>query len=70
MEAVILEKGAATGVATIVLNRPEKRNAMNAQLVDDVMSALEEIRADHGINAVITKGRGQAYRSGLDLCLF
>jgi enoyl-CoA hydratase/carnithine racemase len=67
MEAVILEKDAATGVATIILNRPEKRNAMNAQLVEDVMSALEDIRADQKVNAVITKGRGQAYCSGLDL---
>jgi enoyl-CoA hydratase/carnithine racemase len=67
METVILEKVAETGVAKIILNRPAKRNAMNAQLVEDVMSALEEIRADPQINAVITKGNGPAYCSGLDL---
>jgi len=67
METVILEKAAETGVAKIILNRPEKRNAMNAQLVEDVMGALEDIRADRQINAVITQGRGQAYCSGLDL---
>jgi enoyl-CoA hydratase/carnithine racemase len=67
VDTVILEKNAAIGVAKIILNRPEKRNAMNAQLVEDVMSALEEIRADGRINAVITQGRGQAYCSGLDL---
>ena len=67
MDTVILEKNPASGVAKIILNRPEKRNAINAQLVEDVMSALEEIRADRQINAVITQGRGQAYCSGLDL---
>ena len=52
METVVLEKVAETGVAKIILNRPEKRNAMNAQLVEDVMSALEEIRADRQIVAL------------------
>lgn len=67
MEAVILEKVAGTGVAKIILNRPERRNAMNAQLVADFMEALEDIRADRQINAVITKGSGPVYSSGLDL---
>jgi len=52
MDAVILEKVAGTGVAKIILNRPERRNAMNAQLVDDFMKALEEVRADLQINAI------------------
>ncbi|MBM4259848.1 MAG: enoyl-CoA hydratase/isomerase family protein [Deltaproteobacteria bacterium] len=67
MEAVILEKVPGTGVAKIILNRPERRNAMNAQLVTDFMQALEEIRADPHINAVVTKGSGPVYSSGLDL---
>jgi enoyl-CoA hydratase/carnithine racemase len=67
MDAVILEKVAGTGVAKIILNRPERRNAMNAQLVDDFMKALEELRADRQINAVVTKGAGPVYSSGLDL---
>ena len=67
MDTVIVEKLADAGVAKLILNRPEKRNAMNAQLVEDVMSALEDIRADRRINAVITKGNGPAYCSGLDL---
>ncbi len=67
METVILEKIPAAGVAKIIFNRPEKRNAINNQLVDDIMSALEEIRADRQINAVITKGNGPSYCSGLDL---
>ena len=67
MEAVILEKVSGTGVAKLILNRPERRNAINAQMVDDFMQALEEIRADAEINAVVTKGNGPVYSSGLDL---
>ena len=67
MEAVILEKVTGSGVAKIILNRPERRNAINAQVVDGVMKALEDIRADGQINAVITQGNGPTYSSGLDL---
>jgi enoyl-CoA hydratase/carnithine racemase len=64
---VILEKISGTGVARIVFNRPNKRNAVDGQLVDDIMSALDEIRADREITVVVTKGNGPSYCSGLDL---
>ncbi|MBI4528195.1 MAG: enoyl-CoA hydratase/isomerase family protein [Deltaproteobacteria bacterium] len=67
LSTVILEKISGTGVAKIIFNRPEKRNALNGQLVAEIMSALEEIRADRDINVVITKGNGPSYCSGLDL---
>jgi len=67
LSTVILEKVTGTGVAKIIFNRPEKRNAVNQQLVEDMMSALEEIRADGQINVVVTKGNGPVYSAGLDL---
>jgi len=67
LSTVILEKISGTGVAKIIFNRPHKRNALDAQLVKDIMGALEEIRADRQINVVFTKGNGPSYCSGLDL---
>ena len=67
LATVILEKVAGTGVAQLIFNRPERRNALNAQLAQDIMSALEQIRADREINVVVTKGNGPVYCSGLDL---
>jgi enoyl-CoA hydratase/carnithine racemase len=67
LTSVILERTEDSGVARIVFNRPEKRNAINEQLVGDIMSALEDIRADRQINVVVTKGAGPTYCSGLDL---
>ncbi|HWP60582.1 MAG TPA: enoyl-CoA hydratase/isomerase family protein [Candidatus Acidoferrales bacterium] len=64
---VILEKFADKKIATITLNRPEKRNAINQQMVDDMLAALEDIRADTAISVVVTKGNGPSYCSGLDL---
>lgn len=62
-----LERLEDAGVARIVLNRPEKRNALNAPLVQAWFAALEEVRADRELKAVITKGSGALFSSGLDL---
>ncbi len=64
---VVLERIGDTGVARINLNRPNKRNALDGQLVEDILGALEEVRADPQIRVVITRGNGPSYCSGLDL---
>jgi enoyl-CoA hydratase/carnithine racemase len=64
---VELEVLDSAGVARIVLNRPEKRNALNAELVQGVLEALEEVRSDESLRVVITRGAGPAYSAGLDL---
>jgi enoyl-CoA hydratase/carnithine racemase len=62
-----LERLADAGVARIVLNRPDKRNALNAPLVEAWFASLEEIRKDKELKVVITKGNGMLFSSGLDL---
>ena len=64
---LVLERLDDAGVARIVLNRPEKRNALNGPLVAAFFEALEIIREDRELKVVITKGAGTAYSSGLDL---
>jgi len=64
---IIYERLEDAGVARLVFNRPERRNALNQGIVDGALAALEEIRADPEIRAVITKGNGPVYSSGLDL---
>lgn len=64
---LILERLEDAGVARVVLNRPEKRNALNAPLVTAFFEALEIVRADRELKAVITKGAGPLYSAGLDL---
>lgn len=62
-----LERLTDAGVARIVLNRPEKRNALNGPLVEAFFDSLEIVRADRELKVVITKGEGKAFSSGLDL---
>jgi enoyl-CoA hydratase/carnithine racemase len=64
---IYLERLEDAGVARIVLNRPEKRNAQTGTLVTSFFEALEVVRADVGLKVVITKGAGASFSAGLDL---
>jgi methylglutaconyl-CoA hydratase len=55
-----------SGVATITLNRPDKRNAISFELIDDLLAALKEVEASNTIVLVLT-GAGKAFSSGMDL---
>ncbi len=66
MAVVALEKLSST-ISTITLNRPERLNAMNFQLVGELHDALDEVAADTECKVVILTGAGRAFCAGLDL---
>lgn len=53
-------------LATLTLNRPEKRNAISFDLIEDLLQALEEVRKSDAIVLILT-GAGKAFSSGMDL---
>jgi methylglutaconyl-CoA hydratase len=53
-------------LATITLNRPDKRNAISYELIDELLRALDDI-ADSDARALILTGAGKAFCSGMDL---
>jgi len=53
-------------LAFITLNRPEKRNAISYELIDDLLKALDEIEASPASILILT-GAGKAFCSGMDL---
>ena len=56
----------ASGIAKITLSRPEKRNALSFQLLDELTRALDE--AEHSASEVlILTGAGKAFCAGMDL---
>lgn len=64
---VIVERD-ALGIATIVLNRPGARNALNRALVAELRAALTDLAADDGLRVVILTGAGErAFCAGADL---
>lgn len=54
-------------VATITLNRPEKRNALNGELVDDLSEALRRAEEDDAVRCIVITGVGRAFSAGADL---
>ena len=55
------------GIATITLNRPDKLNAFNTQMMKDMIVAFDATDADDAVRAVIVTGAGRAFCAGADL---
>ncbi len=65
---VLLERH--DGWAELVLNRPARRNAIDGELARGMLDALDAVRADATLRAVVMRGAGGAFCSGLDLQAF
>jgi methylglutaconyl-CoA hydratase len=57
----------AGAITTITLNRPERRNAISRQMIDDLLATLDRAEADQTVRVVIITGAGKAFCSGMDL---
>lgn len=49
------------------LNRPEARNALNSQLLEDIVTACDFLQRQHHIAAVVVAGKGLSFCAGADL---
>lgn len=65
--AVIERSSPVAGVAQLTLNRPEKLNAMSAELVQSLHEHLDAIAVDPDVRVVILTGAGRGFCAGLDL---
>src|SRR3954471_459952 len=54
-------------VRHVVLNRPEKRNAFNGELIEATGRAFEDAAADDSVRVVVVRGNGPMFSSGMDL---
>lgn len=55
------------GVAIITLNRPERLNAVSMPMVDSLLRALAEVRADSNVRCLVVTGVGRGFCSGMDV---
>ena len=63
--AVIVDS--AEGVVTVTLNRPEKRNAIDGEIIEGLLDALRDIGNDRSARAVVLTGAGDCFCAGLDM---
>jgi enoyl-CoA hydratase/carnithine racemase len=64
---LVLRAGPAEGVATLTLNRTEKKNALSIALRDELSDALDALAGDNAVKAVVITGAGDVFSSGFDL---
>jgi 2-(1,2-epoxy-1,2-dihydrophenyl)acetyl-CoA isomerase len=64
-ETTLFER--AAGVATISLNRPDKLNAFDARLHEDLQDALDNAAQDDEVRCVVLRGEGRGFSAGADL---
>jgi methylglutaconyl-CoA hydratase len=62
-----LEIEVARGVATLWLNRPDMRNAMNEEMIGELSGAVQTLGSDAQVRVVVLAGRGTAFCAGADL---
>ncbi len=62
-----LELELENGVARVWLNRPDKRNALDRVMVDELYAIFQNLKEDEAVRAVVLGGRGPAFCAGADL---
>ena len=66
----ILIETDARGVATLTLNRPDKHNALNGELIAELYDAAEKLAADDDVRIVVLTGAGKSFCAGGDFNWF
>ncbi|MFY9487099.1 MAG: enoyl-CoA hydratase-related protein [Solirubrobacterales bacterium] len=66
-DSILTEINRETKVATLTLNKPDKLNAFDRELVDDWAAGLSELSADSDTHVIVVTGAGKAFCSGGDL---
>lgn len=66
-DSLVLRTGPRDGVATLTLNRTEKKNALSIALRDELSDALDALADDEAVKTVVITGAGDVFSSGFDL---
>jgi enoyl-CoA hydratase len=67
MNLTTVRYGVEGGVATLTLDRPEARNALNRAMCDDIIAAAAAARADAAVKLVLVRANGPVFCAGADL---
>ena len=62
-----IDYSASAGIARIVLNRPERLNAINRQLTSDLRESVRAANEDSSVRVIVLSGAGRAFCAGYDL---
>ncbi len=57
----------AQGIARLTLNRPERVNAINRKMLEEIEQVLDRVEADDAVRVLVVSGAGKSFSSGFDL---
>ncbi|MFQ5569420.1 MAG: enoyl-CoA hydratase/isomerase family protein [Rhodothermales bacterium] len=63
----LVQYSARKGVATVMLNRPEKRNALNGEMVTALKQAFARAAEEESVRVIVLEGAGKVFSAGADL---
>ncbi len=66
-ELVLVEREPEGRIATVLLNRPDRLNALNGEIMDALVDALRELDVDGDVRCVVVGGNERAFASGADI---
>jgi Delta3,5-Delta2,4-dienoyl-CoA isomerase len=66
-ESTLLKLEQQEHIAWVTLNRPEKRNALNFQMLEQLVASLHQLDQDDNIRVIVIKGEGKSFCAGLEL---
>lgn len=67
MSNVVLCSTDKRGVATVTLNRPERNNAYNGEVIEALIAGVEALAVDPAVRVVVIRGNGKHFQAGADL---
>ena len=65
----LIEKDVRSGVARLILNRPEVHNALNTEMIEQLTYALDECTSDPNIRVVVLGAQGKSFCAGADISM-
>lgn len=63
----VVERTIANGIMTITLNRPDKLNALNADVLDALVASFDEAKDNPSVKGILLTGKGKAFCAGADI---
>ena len=56
-----------SGVGRLTLNRPDKRNALKREFIEEIRQGIDELQADPGLRVFLLESEGSVFCAGMDL---
>ena len=66
-ENIILTSVNERGIAEVILNRPERNNAYNGDMIIELIKSFESLYKNNSVRVVLIKGNGKHFQAGADL---